>query len=165
MIAGNQPYITFIFNFFKPWKILIHELPDISFSLFGKVALLLSCFSIDISGQIMVSILHSLMTIQIKIHMESCFGNSHVRLTPFCYQYCFRILTIHHFPCFAPQFTGCLPSRVIFDKAKCHIHAKTVTAHVQPKTHDIQKCLKSFPAWFLLIRNLPIRSNPIESIV
>ena len=96
--------------------------------------------------------------------METCFqslsGNP-----PFRYQNSLRISSVQKCANLFPELNGVDPSLIFFDKAACHINAKSVTPEIQPEGHDV---LYLEPHAFSLRRipgKLPGLRNLAEAVV
>lgn len=64
-----------------------------------------------------------------------------------------------------PQSHSALALRVVFDQGVGHIHPEPVTAHLEPKAHDILHGLQSGPGSGGVHGLLPRPGRPVEAVV
>ena len=139
VVAGDKAPQTVLFGGLVAGQVVVQKLIDAGAGVLAEVGLA-DVVRVGVGGTVVVAHQPAVavaLPLQIKVHIEAVFQR-HARAVPLSHQGGFGVLLAQHGGYVAPDGTGVLfVLGVVFDKAGSHIHAETITAHVQPEPHDV----------------------------
>ena len=139
MVAGDEAPQTVLVGGLVGRQVIVQEFVNAGAGVLAEVRLA-DVVRVRVHRTVIVAhepVVAVALPIEIKVHVKAVFQR-HARAVPLGDERGLGVLDIQHIPDIAPDFAGVLfVLSVILYKARRHIDAETVAAHVQPEPHDV----------------------------
>ena len=143
MVAGDEAPQTVLVGGLVGRQVIVQEFVNAGAGVLAEVRLA-DVVRVRVHRTVIVAhepVVAVALPIEIKVHVKAVFQR-HTRAVPLGDERGLGILDVQHIPDIAPDFAGVLfVLSVILYKARRHIDAEAVAAHVQPESHDVLHCL------------------------
>ena len=139
MVAGDEAPQTVLVGGLVGRQVIVQEFVNAGAGVLAEVRLA-DVVRVRVHRTVIVAhepVVAVALPIEIKVHVKAVFQR-HTRAVPLGDERGLGVLDVQHIPDIAPDFAGVLfVLSVILYKARRHIDAEAVAAHVQPEPHDV----------------------------